>query len=89
MNRPDYLHLLVNPENCAIAVCVCRKEDKDAIRVSHGSRECEIYSKELMEKILVLSDKIEEHCTYKLAGHISENKHMITFCLDDVVNVDE
>ncbi|MBQ8667579.1 MAG: hypothetical protein IJ526_12045 [Lachnospiraceae bacterium] len=89
IDRPEYLHLLVNPENCAIAVCVCRKEDKDAIRICYSSRECEIYSKELMERILALSDKIKEHCTYKLAGQISKNKHMIMFNLEDAVDVDE
>lgn len=88
IGRPEYLHLLVNPKSCAIAVCVCEKEDKDAIRISYSSKACEIYSKELLDKIYTLHDKIKEHCTYSIVGKISKNRHMITFSLDDVVNVD-
>ncbi len=90
MNNPGYIHLLVNPADSAIALCVCKKGDKDAIRIGYGSsRECEIHSKELMENIVSISNKIEGLCTYRLTGQISDNRKMVIFWLEDAVVVGE
>ena len=88
INRPDFLHLLLNADTCELALSVCRNRDKDAIRVHYGSRSCDIYSVKLMKKMVDLNCKIRENCTYKLTGQISQNKQMVIFRLDDAVVVE-
>ena len=85
IGKPEHIHLLVNPNDQTIAICVCKDKDKDAIRIRYSSRDCEIYSKFLMERILKLSDRIQADKTYRITGYISENKKMITFRIDDAV----
>ncbi len=90
MNNPDYIHLLVNPADSAIAICVCKKGDKDAIKAGRrSSRECEIYSSELMENIVSITDKLSSERTYRVAGQLSDNQKMVIFRLGDAVVVEE
>ena len=90
MNNPDYIHLLVNPSDSAIAICVCKKDDKDAIKAGRSSsRECEIYSSELMENIVSVCEKLNGEHTYRLTGQLSDNKKMVIFWLNDAIVVEE
>ncbi len=80
MNKPDYIHLLINPDNCTIALCKCKKENKDSIKVNWNShREMEIYSKALLNKILMVNSFFENDNSYSFEGMVSDNKEMVLF----------
>ncbi len=89
INRPDHIHLLISPESQTIAICVCTNKDKDAIQIRYTQRDCEIYSGDLMDRIVRLNDRIKENRTYRLTGVISENDRMITFRLDEAICTDD
>lgn len=89
MNNPQYVHLLVNPEDALIALCVCRGGDKDAIKVSSTGRRGDVYSKKLLDQILSLKNILSENHTYRLYGNVSGNEQIAIFPLSDAVIVEE
>lgn len=89
IDRPEYLHLLLNPDSYELALSVCKKWDKDAIRVYYTRKCCEIYSIKLMQKMVSLDCRVRKDYIYKLAGQISQNKKMVTFRLNDAVMVEK
>ena len=70
-----------------IALCKCRKENKDSIRVDWKSqREMEIYSKALLSKILMVNSYFENENSYSFEGRVSDSKEMILF---DISNINQ
>ena len=88
MNNPQYVHLLVNPEDGLIAVCVCHREDKDAIRISSAKEKGDVYCKSLLNQILTLKNDLMENHTYRLIGEVSQNSQIAIFRIADAVVVE-
>ena len=78
MNDPEYIYIWVNPKELVIAICACEKSTKDALKVP-ASRECEIYSANLIEEIRKTNLQLFEECTYRLNGVISQGKKVAKF----------
>ena len=87
MNSPQYVHLLVNPEDALIALCVCHKEDKDAIKVSSAGQRGEVYSKNLLNQILSLKGTLIEDHTYRLSGNLSQSGQIVFFHISDAMDL--
>ena len=89
LKNPNYVYLLINPKNYEIALCACSGADRDAIRVKRGTdRDCEIYSTELMDKIMQIGNILDCHGSYRLFGQQKEDVRMVVFKMNDAVIID-
>ena len=82
LSDPQYIYIWVHPEERAIAICVCDKSSKDAVKIL-PKRECEIYSTELFVELGRLQPDWSSGSTYRIQGMIENTNMIAKFYLRD------
>lgn len=88
LGEPDYIQLLVNPDDLFIAIRPVGKKAKlahkiDWSRPAHSSYE--LYSKNLIETLAKVCPGWDKNKNYKLIGEIVESENVAMFDLKSVV----
>lgn len=91
LGDPDYIQLLVNPEDLFIAIRPVGKKAKLAHKVdwentlntSHSS--FELYSKNLIETLAKVCPQWNKSKNYRLTGEIIESENVAMFDLKSIV----
>ena len=78
LNEPEYIYIWVNPEDMTLAICACEGSNKDALKVSK-KRDCEFYSANLFLELRNMNEKLQDDCTYRLEGIVSQGKKVARF----------
>ena len=80
LSDPQYIYIWVHPEEKAIAICVCDKYSKDAVKIL-PKRECEIYSTNLFAELSRLQPDWSNVYTYRVQGMIEKTNTIAKFYL--------
>ena len=88
LGDPDYIQLLVNPEDLFIAIRPVGKKAKLAHKIdwskpTHSSHE--LHSKNLIETLAKVCPNWDKNKTYQLVGEIVESENVAMFDLKSVV----
>ena len=86
MGKPDYVLLLVNPEEKTIGILPTDQNDKKAHRIKYDNHSCEIYSMLFIETIGKLTNKFEAGHRYMINGKLITNKNLALFELEKAEN---
>ena len=86
IGEPDYILLLVNPEERTLVIAHSDAKERRA----HGIKkskcgEIELNSKTLLKTLFRLSGNWKDDRSYKICGEVSEGENMIKFNIDDAV----
>lgn len=83
LNNPEYIVLLVHPEERTLAVMCSQPSDKRAHRVpSKTGERCksyELYSTSLIQNLLSLNPEWLDNFSYRMVGQPITNKGMVMF----------
>ena len=75
--------------NSKSSIQVEKTGSKDVFMGSDGTdRDCEIYSTELMDKIMQIGNRLDCHGSYRLFGQQKEDVRMVVFKMNDAVIID-
>jgi len=86
MGEPEYILLLVNPEDRTLAIAHSDANERRAHRIRESKcGEFELNSKVLLKTLLGLSDNWKDNHSYKVCGEVSEGENIIKFNIDDAV----
>lgn len=92
LGQPKYLQLLVNPDLKIVAIrgSEIRSNEKHIVKYSliKSDASFELYSKLLVEKLMLLFPNMEKECTYRLTGEIHTDKKTAFFPLDTMQRVE-
>ena len=84
---PEYILLLVNPEDCTLAIMRSDRYDLRAYRlprVRFGDKQSfEITSKSLMQNLLSMCDKWQANHLYRIYGELIKNEGVVQFNLTE------
>jgi len=87
IDDPEYIHLLVNPEERTLAILRSDCTDPRSYRLPKarfGNKQCfEIISKSLVMSLLDLCDGWQENCSYRVYGDVASNECVVQFNLED------
>lgn len=86
LGKPDYVLLLVNPEEKTIGILPTDQNDKKAHRIKYDNHSCEIYSMLFIETIGKLTNKFEAGHRYMINGKLITNKNLALFELEKAEN---
>lgn len=83
LHNPEYIVLLVHPEERTLAVMCSQPSDKRAHRVPIRAKErCksyELYSTSLIQNLLALNPEWVDNFSYRMVGQPITNKGMVMF----------
>lgn len=87
IGTPEFIHLLVNPEERTLAILRSDHSDLGAYRLPRArfeDKQCfEIASKSLMRGLLTLCDDWQDNRLYRVYGDIIPNEGIVRFNLAD------
>lgn len=88
---PYYILLLVNPDECTIAIQPTDSSDTKAHHISKSSlikkKSFEIYSMSLVQNLRKLCTHWEGNKTYRIYGEKVNNKNLIIFKMSDAISI--
>jgi len=91
MGNPDYVLLLVNPEERSLAILRSTHKDSRAHHIIwslHTNDKCvELYSRLLVKSLLEISNCWEENQTFRMYGHVLSNKGIAEFQIEESIIV--
>lgn len=91
IGNPDYVLLLVNPEERTLAVLCTDHSDPRAhkiIKLSSSNQKCiELYSRSLVKNLHHLCNNWQDNQSYRLYGEIIQNEGVAQFHMDEFVLV--
>lgn len=88
IGNPEYILLLVKPEERTLVISHGDSADKRAHRVpllkpdTKKKHTIELYSKSLMTNILSISDGLHDNLSYRIQGNIIPYENIIRFYMD-------
>ena len=86
IGNPEFIHLLVNPEECTLAILHSDCSDLRSYRLPmarhNGKRSFEIFSKFLVRGMFDLCDEWEDNRLYRVYGDVVPNKGVVLFNLN-------
>ena len=91
MGRPDYVQLLINPEERMLAVMRADRSDLSAHRLHWprlASGQCfELHSKPFLKALFGLRGDWQDNRTYRIYGECLPDKGVAIFRVEDAVGV--
>lgn len=91
MGNPDYVLLLVNPEERSLAILRSTHQDSRAHHIlwsRYTNDKCiELYSRLLVKSLLEISNCWEENQTFRMYGHVLPNKEIAEFQMEESIIV--
>lgn len=91
MGDPEYIQLLINPNNRTIAVRRTIKQDYLAHKVrleQLGSKNCyELYSTDLVNTLCQVKSEWNKNESYRIYGVFFENEGLASFNMDDTITL--
>jgi hypothetical protein len=86
IGSPDYIILLVDPEERTLSVMKSDINVRQAHRIRKTeSTEVELYSKGLLEALRGICSDWKENCAYRICGKVALGAEAIEFNIDDSV----
>lgn len=83
IGNPEYILLLVNPEERTLLISHSDSSDKRAHRIppieSERKRKIEFYSKSLLKSILGITDGWQDNFSYKIKGDVIQGENILRF----------
>jgi hypothetical protein len=90
---PDYVLLLVNPEERMLAIRGCGRSDPGSNRINKDSlidkKSFEMYSRFLVEKLRDIIHDWQENQSYRMYGEVIPNEGIVQFLMSDAVQTKE
>ncbi|KKP38388.1 MAG: hypothetical protein UR30_C0019G0003 [Candidatus Peregrinibacteria bacterium GW2011_GWC2_33_13] len=90
---PEYILLLVNPKECALAVLPSHRSDPKAQHISKSSltnkKSFELYSTSLVNNLRNLCKHWEDNNAYRIYGEIIPDKAVIRFNMAESISINE
>ena len=91
LGDPDYIQLLVNPDEGTISIRKRFPNDHLAHRVRSqelpDSTCCELYSTELMQSLRQVNEEWNNNCSYRLYGNINKREGIAWFTMKNIILV--
>lgn len=91
LGDPDYIQLLVNPDEGTIAIRKSFPDDHLAHRVRFQELPegtcCELYSTELMQSLRQVNEGWKNNCSYRLYGNINKREGIAWFTMKNIILV--
>lgn len=86
---PEYILLLVNPNDCSLGISPATKTDPKAHCLSKYNKRktMELYSKSLINNLLLLSPEWNIKGTYKIKGIEIKQQPIIKFKMSEAVEI--
>lgn len=89
LGQPDYIQLLVNPDNRTIAIMKGICSDQLAHRVYYDrikkGQSCELYSLNLLQNLMSISNQCELMKAYRIYGSFLPDYEIAKFHIDECV----
>lgn len=86
MGNPDYIFLLVNPEDSRVAICPA-KRGKASLCIHYNRKNAEFYSRRLIKELEKLFGQNMEH-SFRAPGKIQEGGTIAEYRLSEAMPVD-
>ena len=90
LGDPEYVLLLVNPEDHTIAIMRCDRSDLRAYRLPkarlYDKQSFEITSKCLLRNLLSMCGYLHDNHIYRLYGELVQNEGIVQFSLAEFCN---
>lgn len=91
LSDPDYIQLLVNPEERTIALIRSVKTDPLAHRIDWEhqvkKKSFELYSRYLVCNLCKVCTEWKNNESYRIYGEFLPNEGIVRFCMDDSVSI--
>lgn len=92
LGPPNYIQLLVNPNERVVAIRGLEERCKESHEVSFTrlkpDNSYELYSKQLILTLMSLLPNLDKDCTYRLSGEARTNEKIAFFPLDTIQRVE-
>jgi len=92
LGNPEYVLLLINPEECSLVIVKSNQFDPRAHRLTDESGKeqttMELYSRGLLENICNLSSNLNKNQTYRIFGEMIPYESIARFQISDAVLID-
>jgi hypothetical protein len=86
LGEPQYILLLVNPEERTLALLESDETERRAHRIrKNKDSEIELYSKSLLEALFAISGKWQENSSYRLYGEFIPSEKIVKFRIDSAL----
>ena len=93
MGDPAYILLLVNPEECTLAILHSNQFDPRAHHITWdsivNSKSIELYSRALLESICDVCNLLKKNQSYRIYGEIIADESMARFYMSDAIQLNE
>ena len=85
LGDPEFVMLIVNPEEHTLGIKCSMLDDKRAHRVRKSTvkKDCELYSKSLMSAFRKLCPDWDGRKSYRMEGEIIAGENMAVFSMED------
>ena len=90
IGSPEYIILLVNPDDCSLGVCPGVKNDTRSHCISkynNNRNTMELYSKSLVNNLLKLCPDWNKHGTYKIRGEEIKGINLVKFAMSNAIEI--
>ena len=88
LGDPDYIQLLVNPEQKSIVLKACPEGSFFAHRViCKKDADCELYSKEFLQQLKTVDNGLKKDVSFQIEGQVYPSHRIALFRLEDVLPV--
>ena len=89
LEQPEYIQLLVNPDDRTIAIMKGISSDVLAHRVYYDrikkGQSCELYSMNLLQNLMSISSQCETMKAYRIYGNFLPDYEIVKFSIDECV----
>ena len=86
LNYPEYIQLLINPEEQVLILLSGSKNDHLAHKVNYEKLKnncCELYSLDLIRAINTVVPQLQQRTSYRFTGNLVEKHNLVRFSLTD------
>lgn len=91
LGDPEYILLLVNPEDKSVAILPSDRSDLKAHRISRynlkNNKSFELYSTNLIKNLCALGTDWKQNGTYKMSGYQVPGQSVVKFKLEEAQEV--
>ncbi len=89
LKKPQNIHILINPDTSSLVIRPTPDNIKDSLKISYrADSDCEFYSTDLMEQLLLLKPQLNTSCTYRIVGKIVSEKRIAIFDISEAALYD-
>jgi hypothetical protein len=85
LGYPDYVQLLVNPEQKTIILRACEESACQAHKVIlEKNVDCELYSKEVLRRLKTVDSNLKGDTSFLIAGKTDPSRRLAIFRMEDI-----